>query len=177
LDGTTSYFGRLAGVPLLTREGEIEVAKRKETCEHEMLSALGDCNAGRIIVSQLGAAVLRGELGARDVVRVFDEEDPDWEDTERRRLLRHVAKVASPAASAQTVRVLVAMRLTPGAVAAQRVHELGAGVMRGDDAAERRPVAPFPVTGSLERHFPALPADRMLPRETVFEERHERRPG
>jgi RNA polymerase primary sigma factor len=116
-DGTTSYLGQLARVPLLTREGEIEIAKRIETCEHEVLGALGECKTGRNIVSQLGPALRRGDLRARDVVRGFDEEDPDWEDRERRRLLRHVARVASPAASTETVTAaLVAMRLTPRAV-------------------------------------------------------------
>jgi RNA polymerase primary sigma factor len=116
-DGTTSYLGRLARVPLLTREGEIEIAKRIETCENEVLGALGDCKTGRDIVAELGAALRRGEVRARDIARGFDEEDPDWEDTERRRLLRHMASVASPAASAETVTAaLVAMRLTPRAV-------------------------------------------------------------
>lgn len=116
-DGTTSYFGQLARVRLLTREGEIEIAKRIESCEHEVLAALGDCKTGRHLVSQLGAALRRGELRARDVVRGFDEEDSDWEDTERRRVLRQVAKVASAGASKETVSgALVAMRLTPRAV-------------------------------------------------------------
>jgi len=117
-DGTASYFGQLARVRLLTREGEIEIAKRIESCEHEVLAALGDCKTGRQLVSQLGAALCRGDLRARDVVRGFEEEDPDWEARERRRVLRHVAKMASAGASKETVRVaLVAMRLAPRAVA------------------------------------------------------------
>src|SRR5579864_7995028 len=116
-DGTTPYLVPLARVPLLTREGEIEIAKRIEAAEHQVLAALGDCKTGRHLVSQLGAALRRGDLRTREVVRGFDAEDPDWEDTERRRVLRHVAKLVSPAASAQTVTAaLVAMRLVRGAV-------------------------------------------------------------
>jgi RNA polymerase primary sigma factor len=116
-DGTSSYLGQLARVRLLTREGEIEIARRIETCEHEVLAALGDCQTGRHLVVQVGAALRRGDLRARDIVRGFDEEDPEWEDTESRRLLRHVAKVASPAASADAVTAaLVEMRLTQRAV-------------------------------------------------------------
>jgi RNA polymerase sigma factor (sigma-70 family) len=116
-DGTTSYLGQLARVPLLTREGEIEIAKRIEAAEHGVLAALGDCKTGRSLVSQLGAALRRGDLRARDLVRGFDEENPDWENSERRRVLRHVASVASPTASTATVTAaLVAMRLTPRAV-------------------------------------------------------------
>jgi RNA polymerase primary sigma factor len=116
-DGATSYLKQLARVPLLTREGEVEIAKRIEACEHEVLAALGDCKTGRQIVSELGDALRRGDLRARDIVRGFDEEDPEGEVKERRRLLRHVAKVASAAASTETVtQALIAMRLTPRAV-------------------------------------------------------------
>jgi RNA polymerase primary sigma factor len=116
-DGTTTYLGQLARVPLLTREGEIEIAKRIEASEHEVLASLGDCKTGRNIVLQLGAGLRRGDVRVRDVVRGFDEDDPDWETTERRRMLRYVAKVASEGASTEAVTAaLVAMRLTPGAV-------------------------------------------------------------
>ncbi len=117
LDGTASYLGQLARVRLLTREGEIEIAKQIETCENEVLGAIGDCKTGRELVSQLGAALRRGEVRARDVARGFDEEDPTWEETERRRLLRQAAKVASPRASTRTATAaLIAMRLAQPAV-------------------------------------------------------------
>jgi RNA polymerase primary sigma factor len=116
-DGTTSYLGQLARVPLLTREGEVDIAKRIEAAEHQVLAALGGCKVGRKIVAQLGAGLRRGDVRVRDVVRGFDEEDPDWEDTERRRVLKHVAEVASAGASTNAVTAaLVAMRLTPRAV-------------------------------------------------------------
>jgi RNA polymerase primary sigma factor len=115
-DGTTSYLGLLARAPLLTREGEIEIAKRIEACEHEVLAALGDCKTGRSLVVQLGAGLRRGDVRVRDVVRGFDEEDPDWENTERRRVLRLVAKVASGVSPGAVTAALRAMRLTPRAV-------------------------------------------------------------
>jgi RNA polymerase primary sigma factor len=116
-DGTASYLGQLARVRLLTREEEVEIAKRIESCEHEVLAALADCQTGRELVAQMGAALRRGDLRTRDVVRGFDEEDPDWEDRESRHLHRQVAKVASPKSSTETATAaLVAMRLTPRAV-------------------------------------------------------------
>ena len=116
-DGTTTYLGQLARVPLLTREGEIEIAMRIEAAEHEVLGALGGCKTGRDIVSELGAGLRRGDVRAKDVVRGFAEDDPDWEETERRRVLRQVAKVTAPGASTEAVTAaLVAMRLTPRAI-------------------------------------------------------------
>jgi RNA polymerase primary sigma factor len=116
-DGTSSYLRQLGGVPLLTREGEIEIAQRIEAAEHAVLAALGASKTGRDIVARLGAALRRGDVRPRDVVRGFVEEDPEWEETARARVLRNVAKLASAAASPKTVTAaLVAMSLTPRAV-------------------------------------------------------------
>ena len=116
-DGTTLYLVPLARIPLLTREGEIEIAKRIEAAEHQRLAALGECKTGRKIVWQLGEALRRGDVRARDIVRGFDEEDPHWEHKARGRVLRQVAKVTSPMASAKIVgAALVAMRLKASAV-------------------------------------------------------------
>jgi RNA polymerase primary sigma factor len=116
-DGTRSYFRQLARVQLLTREGEIEIAKRIEASEHELLAALAESKTGREVVSQLGAALRRGDLRPGRVVRGVEVEDPGWEDKERRRLLREVARAASPGASTKTaMAALVAMRLTPRAI-------------------------------------------------------------
>jgi RNA polymerase primary sigma factor len=131
-DGTSSYFRQLGRVQLLTREGEIEIAKRIESSEHEVLAALADSKAGRHLVEQLGAGLRRGDLRLGSVVRSVDEEDPAWEDNERRRLLREVARVTSPGASTKTATTaLVAMRLSPRAI-----NELVRGLARiANDAA------------------------------------------
>jgi len=116
-DGTTAYLGQLRRVPLLTREGEIDIARRIEDAEHQVLAALGGCETGRAIVAQLGAGLRRGDVRVRDVVRGFDEEDPGWEDSERRRILKQLAKVSAAGTSADAVTAaLVAMRLAPRAV-------------------------------------------------------------
>jgi len=97
-DGVGTYLGQLARVPLLTREGEIEIAKRIEVAEHAVLGALGGCDTGLHLVKQLGHELRSGGLRARDVVRGFDEDDPTWEDVERRRVLRLMGKVAQSSA-------------------------------------------------------------------------------
>ncbi|MBV9945377.1 MAG: sigma-70 family RNA polymerase sigma factor [Myxococcales bacterium] len=138
-DGTSSYLRQLARIRLLTRDEEIEIAKRIETSEHEVLAALGSCTAGRHLVSELGAGLRRGELRARDVVRGFDEEDPDWEETETRHLFEKVTTATSPASSAASVTAaLVDMRLTPRAVG-DLVHKLVKASREADaPQAERR---------------------------------------
>src|ERR1700722_10038822 len=98
-DGVGTYLGQLARVPLLTREGEIEIAKRIELAEHAVLGALGGCETGLRLVKEMGDQLRSGSLRARDVVRGFDEEDPSWEEAQRKRVLRLVAKVTTTAAA------------------------------------------------------------------------------
>ena len=86
------YFERLAHVSLLTREGEIELAKRIEHGEQMALRAIVSCPAGVAEVARLGDRLRRGD---DRVERVTDarEDEPGWEEREKARLLRLVAKV------------------------------------------------------------------------------------
>ncbi len=98
-DSVGTYLAQLSRVPLLTREGEIEIAKRIEVAEHAVLGVLGASETGRRMVEEMGEQLRSGGLRARDVVRGFDEEDPTWEETQRKRVLRLVAKVARSGAA------------------------------------------------------------------------------
>jgi RNA polymerase primary sigma factor len=82
-----TYLRQIGRLPLLTREGEVEIAKRIELGEHAVLRALAGCDSGVQQILLLGDRVRSGALSVRDVVRCFDEEDPDWEDVERQRVL------------------------------------------------------------------------------------------
>jgi RNA polymerase primary sigma factor len=82
-----TYLTQIGRLPLLTREGEVEIAKRIELGEHAVLRALAGCDSGVEQVLLLGDRVRSGAVSVRDVVRCFEEEDSDWEEVERRRLL------------------------------------------------------------------------------------------
>jgi RNA polymerase primary sigma factor len=89
-----AYLAQIGRLPLLTREAEVEVAKRIELGEHEVLRALSACESGVRQVLLLGDRLRSGTLHVRDVARSFDEEDPQGEETERRRLLRLFSTIA-----------------------------------------------------------------------------------
>jgi RNA polymerase primary sigma factor len=158
-DGVRAYLAQIGRLSLLTREGEIEIAKRIELGEHAVLRALAGCDAGVEQVRLLGERLRSGTVRARDVVRGFDEEDPDWEEVEKRRVLQIVGTITRTSSKrAATAKrsvarrkpskatregkdvlgeALVAMRLNPRAVDAM-VRALA--VAAGSEA----PAAPAP---------------------------------
>jgi RNA polymerase primary sigma factor len=92
-DGAGSYLAQLGRIPLLTREEEVEIAKRIELSEQAVLEALAGCDAGIGLVRDFANGLRTGSVRVRDVARGFVPDDPEWEDAERRRLLRLTDKV------------------------------------------------------------------------------------
>jgi RNA polymerase primary sigma factor len=160
-DGVGAYLAQIGRLPLLTREGEVEIAKRIELGEHAVLRGLAGCDVGVRQVRLLGERLRSGTLRARDIVRGFDEEDPTWEENERTRVLRLLltvtrlsVKVAAAAKNAGSSRVagragrqvqdqiaetVIAMRLN------QRTVDTMVRALTTPDANES------PVTSAVER--------------------------
>jgi RNA polymerase primary sigma factor len=97
VDPLHPYFERLGRVSLLTREGEVELAKRIEVGEHLVLRAILSCAAGVAEVARLGDRLRRG--GTLERVTDTRDDEPGWEEREKERILRLVAQVVGrPAA-------------------------------------------------------------------------------
>src|SRR5262249_27519580 len=92
-DSLRLYFQQMGRVALLTRECEIELAKRIELGEHALLRAILHCPQGLDEVAKLGRRIRRGEVTARDVVRNADEEDAAAAEDATRRLLRGITAI------------------------------------------------------------------------------------
>jgi RNA polymerase primary sigma factor len=92
VDATHPYFERLARVSILTRDGEIALAKRIENGELTALRAILSCPSGLAEVARLGERLRRGDERVERVTDTRHEED-GWEDRERQRILRLVAEV------------------------------------------------------------------------------------
>ena len=74
-DAVTTYFEQLARVPLLTREGEVELARRIEDGERQALTAIVASPIGARELANLGRALRDRKLRLRDVTRATIEDD------------------------------------------------------------------------------------------------------
>jgi RNA polymerase primary sigma factor len=93
-DPVRLYLRKMGSVPLLTREGEVEIAKRIEEGEKEVLSVVIHSKIAIAEIIDLGTKLRTGKIRLRDVVRDFDEEaDRASEDTRTERVLKLIDKV------------------------------------------------------------------------------------
>jgi RNA polymerase primary sigma factor len=74
-DAVTTYFEQLARVPLLTREGEVDLARRIEEGERRALRAIISSPVGARELASLGRAVRQRKLRLRDITRTTVDED------------------------------------------------------------------------------------------------------
>ena len=69
------YFRKMAQVSLLTREGEVVLAKRIEEGERAMIVAIVESPFAAAELDHIGQLLYKGRLKVRDVVRNVDDED------------------------------------------------------------------------------------------------------
>ncbi|HEV2998068.1 MAG TPA: sigma-70 factor domain-containing protein, partial [Solirubrobacteraceae bacterium] len=97
-DAVTTYFEQLARVPLLTREGEVELAKRIEEGERHALRAIVASAVGARELGALGKALRDKKVRLRDVTRAtVDDETGDDEDSAGRTIGEALERAAAVA--------------------------------------------------------------------------------
>jgi RNA polymerase primary sigma factor len=102
-DTVRTYLGQIGRLGILTRDGEIEIAKRIELGEHAILRALATSDAGMRQICLLGDQLRGGSVRVREVVRGTADEDDSWEERERRRVLKLIGTVGRLAAQRESI--------------------------------------------------------------------------
>ena len=74
-DPVKMYLKEMGRVSLLTREGEVEIAKRIESSENETLHRLLLCGVGVESVIELGEMLRNGEVKLKDVINEMEDDD------------------------------------------------------------------------------------------------------
>jgi len=82
LDPVRLYLKKMGSVALLTREGEIEIAKRIEDGEAEVLDVILNSSMGVKEFLAIGDKIDKGKLRARDVLRGAESEGESSEEGE-----------------------------------------------------------------------------------------------
>jgi RNA polymerase primary sigma factor len=147
-DPLRAYLRGVRSVPLLTREGEIEIAKRIESAERAVLLAILRCSQGRAELARLEAALRDGTARASDTIQHGGADGPQWEEREQRRVLRLLHSIgrweaACTDGEANALQALVDARLSASVIdgiAANlhaRMNEPEAGPLGGKSLAGR----------------------------------------
>jgi RNA polymerase primary sigma factor len=94
-DPVRMYLREMGTVSLLSREGEVEIAKKIEEGEKQVIGEALSCPLALRYILDLGAKLAGREIRVRDVIEDADEDADYLEDEElhEKRLLDHFAKL------------------------------------------------------------------------------------
>jgi RNA polymerase primary sigma factor len=83
-DPVRMYLRKMGSVSLLTREGEVEIAKRIEDGEKEVLEAVLHSSIAIKEIIQIGERLKKGKMRVREVIRDAPDEDDETFDEQGR---------------------------------------------------------------------------------------------
>ena len=79
-DPVRMYLRKMGSVSLLTREGEVEIAKRIEDGERKMLQAVLNSSVAVEELLEIGERLRKGKARVKDVVKDIDEDEAEFDE-------------------------------------------------------------------------------------------------
>ena len=94
-DPVRMYLREMGSVSLLTREGEVEIAKKIESGKREVLSVVLNCPMAVKEIINLGNALKGGKIEIQEVTNEIDEEETSLEEEQiqKRKILEIIEKI------------------------------------------------------------------------------------
>jgi RNA polymerase primary sigma factor len=93
-DPVRMYLRKMGSVSLLTREGEVEIAKRIEQGQYMVLSAILNSPVAVREIIDLGDKLRKHKIRVKDIIRDADDDNAEFDEEEAdRRILRLIDKV------------------------------------------------------------------------------------
>ncbi len=131
-DPVRMYLREMGSVSLLTREGEVEIAKRIEKGKREVLSVVLNCPMAVKEVINLGNAIKAGKVEIRVVTNEIDEEESSFEEEQiqKKKILDLIEKMKRKDEDLR--------RLLRGKAAMKKVQ--GRSKKKKEKAAKKKPV-------------------------------------
>jgi RNA polymerase primary sigma factor len=95
-DPVRMYLREMGSVSLLTREGEVEIAKRIEEGKREILEVVLNCPIALKELIQLGKDLEEGKIGVKDITQNIDEDEVSIseEELQRKRVLELIKRAS-----------------------------------------------------------------------------------
>jgi RNA polymerase primary sigma factor len=93
-DPVRMYLRKMGSVSLLTREGEVEIAKRIEQGEHAVFNAILNSPVAVREIIDLGDKLRKHKIRVKEIIRDADDDNAEFDEEEAdRRILRLIDKV------------------------------------------------------------------------------------
>ncbi len=93
-DPVRMYLRKMGSVALLTREGEVEIAKRIEEGENEVLAAILNSPVAVREIIDIGERLRAHKIRVKDIVRDAEDEEHEFDEEEAdRRIIRLIDRV------------------------------------------------------------------------------------
>lgn len=94
-DPVRMYLREMGTISLLTRKGEVEIAKRIEAGQQEVISAVANCSITVEEIIKLGESVKTGELKIFAITTVVEpeEKNEDFEKKETKKFLKKIKEL------------------------------------------------------------------------------------
>jgi RNA polymerase primary sigma factor len=93
-DPVRMYLRKMGSVSLLTREGEVEIAKRIEEGKRRVLQVVLYSPIAVQEIIQIGERLKKGKIRVKEVIQDFDDEDADFdEEWHAERVIKLIEKV------------------------------------------------------------------------------------
>jgi RNA polymerase primary sigma factor len=132
-DPVRLYLKKMGAVPLLTREGEVEIAQRIEKGEREIVRAILMSPVGTTEIIDLGARLDAGRLKVKAIFRGLEDEETQYDEKEYiekiHELIDHVKRYEKKAKKVFTVLKESARGSKDEVEATKELEELNAELM------------------------------------------------
>jgi len=125
-DPVRLYLKEMGSIPLLNREGEVNLAKRIEDGERAIMAAVKSCSVALDELFHIGEKLKTGELQIRDVIKDLDEDSSDEEEVQaQEKVLRVVNRIKKGMQSARELELRLRKAKIPEKERAQMKKKVG----------------------------------------------------
>jgi RNA polymerase primary sigma factor len=123
-DPVRMYLRKMGSVSLLTREGEVEIAKRIETGESTVFEVIINSRVGIAEILSIGENLKKAKIRVKDIVKDFDANEENQPDEEQviKRVLNLLEKVRKLEAQNNKLREDLGSRKTERAANTAKSH-------------------------------------------------------